>query len=207
MWISTLTAMFAFFLNVSVAEAHVTVWPQETTTNAYEKYTVRVPVEKEMNTTEVELEVPKGVDVVSVLPMSTWDYELKKDKEGRITHVIWKANDGGIGPNEFIEFAFIGANPSKPGKVSWKAVQTYADGSSVEWVGPPDSEEPASVTTIAAGDTVAPHGHTGSESASNEASQEAEAGAAADSSSNWLPIGLAALALLLSVISLFRNRT
>lgn len=187
-----------FFLMVPVADAHVTVNPSQSTTDAYEKYTVRIPVEKEINTTAVQLQVPGGVDLASVLPIDTWDYKLEEDDNGRVTSVIWTANDGGIGPNEFIEFSFIGANPSDPTEVSWKALQTYEDESVVEWVGEPDSEEPASVTTIAAGDTVAPNGD-------GEVAQKREDNNKSNSS-NWIPIGISILALLLALVGLFRKR-
>lgn len=206
-WMAALAALFAFILIAPVAEAHVTVWPQESATNAYEKYTVRVPVEKDINTTEVNLEIPEGVDVISVLPMPTWDYEVEKNADERITHVIWKANDGGIGPFEFIEFAFVGVNPDEPGEVSWKALQTYEDGSVVEWVGPPDSAEPASVTTITSESTVASDEGNGTATAAANAEPQGEMVAGtASGGSNWLPTLLASLALLLSVISLLRKR-
>lgn len=204
-----LSVMFAvglLFSIATVAEAHVTVNPTESTTNAYEKYTVRMPVEKDINTTELELEVPDGVDLVSVLPMDGWDYELKKDDSGSITSVTWTASDGGIKPNEFIEMSFIGANPSEPTDVSWKALQTYEDDSVVEWVGDPDSDEPASVTEIAEGDAAAPHGDHEDEGDSEAGGEEHDGEDHASTSSNMLPIGIASLALLLAIISLFRKK-
>jgi hypothetical protein len=33
-----------------------------------------------------------------------------------------------IGPNEFIEFPIVAANPDKEGSFKWKAVQTYDNG-------------------------------------------------------------------------------
>lgn len=208
-WFVSLLSLCFIFVVAHVAEAHVTVHPSESTTNAYEKYTVRVPVEKDDNTTEVTLQVPKKVSLVSVLPMNDWDYTLKKNKDGDITSVIWKAKKDGIGPNEFIEFSFIAANPSKPGEISWKALQKYADGSVVEWVGPPNAEEPASVTTIAKSDQAAPHDdhHAAKDESADQNSASDHVSGNSATSGNWLPIVLASVAILLSLISLFRKKT
>jgi uncharacterized protein YcnI len=185
----------------TVAEAHVVVNPSESTTNAYEKYTVRMPVEKDINTTGLTIEVPDGVDLVSVLPMESWDYDLEEDDDGRITSVVWTAKDGGIKPNEFVEMSFIGANPSEPADISWKALQTYEDDSVVEWTGAPDADEPASVTKIVEGDTVAPHEHEGDSEATGDTGDNS-----ASTTANWIPISMAGLALLLALISLFRKK-
>ncbi|MDY0393201.1 DUF1775 domain-containing protein [Virgibacillus halophilus] len=90
-WLVSLLSFCFIFAVAHAADAHVTVHPSESTTNAYEKYTVRVPVEKDNNTTEVTLQVPKKVSLVSVLPMNDWDYTLKKNKDGDISSVIWRA--------------------------------------------------------------------------------------------------------------------
>ncbi|WP_106498274.1 YcnI family copper-binding membrane protein [Lentibacillus sp. Marseille-P4043] len=205
--LGTFLALFAIgmFVMAPIAEAHVTVNPSESTTNAYEKYSVRIPVEKDINTTKVELQVPDGVNLVSVMPVNNWNYQLKKDDDERITSVTWTATAGGVKPNEFIEFSFIGANPSEPGEVSWKAFQTYEDGSVVEWTGPPDADEPASVTTITSGDEAAPHEEN--DSAATEDSQtDNDNESASDSNTNWIPIVISVLALLLALISLFRKK-
>ncbi|ASK64047.1 hypothetical protein CFK37_18740 [Virgibacillus phasianinus] len=77
-----LFAAFFLLLMTTVVSAHVTVHPSESTTNAYEKYAVRVPVEKDSHTTKVMLQVPDGVSLVSVLPMANWDYKLEKGDDG-----------------------------------------------------------------------------------------------------------------------------
>ena len=41
--------------------------------------------------------------------------------------------------------------PEEPGGYPWRATQTYEDGSTVEWTGAPDSEEPASVVEVVSG--------------------------------------------------------
>ncbi|MCM3080444.1 MULTISPECIES: YcnI family protein [Brevibacillus] len=202
-WMSSLLVAGAILTLSSAAQAHVNVYPKETTTGAYEKYTVRVPVEKDVNTVKVKLEFPSGVKVSTVQPVPGWSYEFEKDAEGRNTALIWTATDGGIKAHEFMEFAFVGANPKEAGEVAWKAYQTYTDGEVVEWTGEQDSKTPASVTTIkegaGAGDG---HGHShGAETAAPAAGSEGTG-----SDGNSLPLVLSGLALLLSIISFFRKK-
>lgn len=207
-WLIGPLAMLLVFVVVPVASAHVTLHPEKSSTDAWEKYSVRVPVEKDMNTVKLELEVPDEVDLVNVMPKEGWDYELEKDDDENITSVTWEEIDGGIGPDEFTEFNFVGANPSEATDVSWNAYQTYEDDSVVEWDGDPDADEPASVTEVVEGDAEAQHDGDG-DSSSDEAAEETSADDSDNSSSgttNMLPIGIAVLALLLAVISLFRKK-
>lgn len=203
-WMIPLVALLVLFLTAPTVSAHVTLHPEESSTDAWEKYSVRVPVEKDMNTTELKLEVPDEVDLVNVMPKDGWDYELEKDENDTITSVTWEETDGGIGPNEFDEFYFVAANPSKPTKVGWNAYQTYEDGSVVEWDGESDAEEPASVTKVVDGDAEAEHDDNIAED--TETNDDSEDNTASGIN-GWLPITLAGLALLLAIISLFRKRT
>jgi uncharacterized protein YcnI len=191
-WLQTFAVLGALLAFAGTASAHVTVWPKETTTGAYEKYTVRVPVEKDINTTKVRLEFPAGFTMSTVQPIANWRYELEKDSEQRITAVTWTATGEGIKAHEFMEFAFVGKNPKETGTLAWKAYQTYADGSVVEWTGEPGTDTPASVTTIKQG--ADDHGHSAPEAASTGVS------------SGTISIVLSGSALLLSLISLFRKK-
>lgn len=199
-WMSSVLMAGAILTLASAAQAHVNVYPKESTTGAYEKYTVRVPVEKDVKTTKVKLEFPAEVKVSTVQPIPGWSYEFEKDKDGRNTALVWTATNGGIGPHEFAEFAFVGANPKEPGALSWKAYQTYADGEVVEWTGAADSQTPASVTTIKAGASGdAGHDH-------GQAAAPAEETAGSTGGSNTVPLVLSGLALLISIVSLFRKK-
>jgi uncharacterized protein YcnI len=204
-WILTATLASALlFATAGTASAHVTVWPKQSTTNAYEKYTVRVPVEKDQATTKVRLEFPAGVKVSTVKPVPGWNYEFEKDSEGRFTAITWTATNGGIKPHEFTEFDFVGKNPAEATTLSWKAYQTYADGSVVEWTGDKDSKTPASVTVIQQSTASDDH-HANDKHSQHETSAEQETASSA-STNNTLPLVLSGLALLLSAVSLFRKR-
>ncbi|GAB4074563.1 DUF1775 domain-containing protein [Barrientosiimonas marina] len=206
-WIAPLVVLLALFLTAPAASAHVTLHPEKSSTDAWAKYTVRVPVEKDMNTTKLELDVPEEADLVSVMPKEGWDYELEKDDDDVITSVTWEATDGGVGPNEFTEFNMVVTNPSEPTDVSWNAYQTYEDGSVVEWDGGPDSDEPAPVTKVVSGDATAQHSDDNDSSDATQADDNTDEASTTSGGSNWLPITLSAVAILLAVISLFRKRS
>lgn len=127
--------------------AHAVVFPRQSTTGGYEKYVLRVPNEKAIATTKVELYFPAGLRVTSFAEVAGWQLEVVTDSAKAITAAIWT---GTLEPQRFIEFPFVAANPKTDTKLEWPAYQTYADGERVEWTGPEGSKRPASVTTIAA---------------------------------------------------------
>ena len=113
---------------------------------------LRVPNEKAVATTKVELHFPAGRagDVVRRVP--GWQLEIVTDSAKAITAAIWT---GTLPPQRFIEFPFVAVNPKTDTRLEWPAYQTYADGQRVEWTGPEGSKRPASVTTIGAPPRVA----------------------------------------------------
>jgi len=146
-------AVLAITLFSSVGWAHVTVWPRTASNGGFEKYTVRVPTEGNVATTAVELMLPEGVTFVAVAAPVGHAYQLKKSGE-RVSGIVWTMK---IAPGEFAEFSFMARNPKEGKSIVWKAVQTFADGTKAEWVGPPGDKRPASVTQLSAGE--AGHAH------------------------------------------------
>src|SRR5690348_6628057 len=132
--------------------AHAVVFPKTSATGAYEKYVLRVPNEKAVATTKVEIHFPAGLRVTSFADVPGWKLEVITDSAKAITGAIWTGN---LPPQRFAEFPFVAANPKTDTKLEWPAYQTYADGEKVEWTGPEGSKSPASVTTIAAAPTPA----------------------------------------------------
>lgn len=200
-WISTIVLTSTFITFSGIASAHVTVWPKETKTNTYERYTVRVPVEKNSNTIKVRLEFPTGMSIGNVLPVPGWDYKLEKNSEGRFSAITWTATNGGIKPNEFQEFGLSGKNPKDPGTLVWKAYQTYADGTTVEWIGDKDAKTPAPTITVKANVKAANETAQNSQPTTVPNAQDAPTG-----SNNTLPLALSGIAILLSIINFFRKR-
>jgi uncharacterized protein YcnI len=194
----------AALLTVGTASAHVTVFPKETVQGASEKYTVRVPNEKELPTTKVEVRFPlDDVSVSRFEPKPGWKYEVAKDSTGKISSVVWTAAGDGVLPGEFVEFSFQAKAGDKAVKIAWKAYQTYKDGSVVEWVGADGSDKPASVTNVTAkqaGASTDSHGNTSTAAANTNASQPA---ASSTGAASQLPLYLSAAALVLSLAALF----
>ncbi|SFU93156.1 Uncharacterized protein YcnI [Alicyclobacillus macrosporangiidus] len=188
--------------------AHVTVSPKTSTTGAWEKYTMRVPTEKDVPTVKVVLKVPDGVTFEQYEPVPGWTVSEDKDASGRVTRVTWTATGAGIAPGQFQEFSFVGQNPKQAGSVAWDAYQYYKDGSIVEWTGQPGADTPHSVTDILA---AAPAGTqpagtantTGAPAAgTNTAAPAAPASGTAESRAPGWPGIVSVIALVLSVISL-----
>lgn len=134
------------------AWAHVRVFPDAGNMQApacgYTKFVVRVPVEKPIATTRIDLFVPKGMIVYAVEPKPNWQFNLQRTR-GVVTTITWSG--GRLNPYEFDEFAFLAATPRVSGSVNWDAWQYYEDGSIVKWTGKPGAETPHSVTEITAG--------------------------------------------------------
>lgn len=135
------------------AWAHVVVSPEEVRAGDYETLTVSVPTEKEIPTTEIRVEVPEGFLLSGVQPVPGWEYSFEEDG-GIVTAVTFSG--GEIRPREFQQFLVQAQAPEEPGEYPWKAIQTYEDGSVVEWVGSPESEEPASVIEVVSGGSESP---------------------------------------------------
>ncbi|HET7584342.1 MAG TPA: YcnI family protein [Gemmatimonadaceae bacterium] len=126
--------------------AHAVVYPRRSTPGAYEKYVLRVPNEKNVPTTRVEIRFPADVRVVSFADVPGWELHVLTDSAGRVTGAVWT---GTLPPARFVEFPFVAVNPRTASRIVWPAFQTYADGDRVEWTGPEESERPASATEIA----------------------------------------------------------
>jgi uncharacterized protein YcnI len=128
--------------------AHAVVQPAEAPPGAYQRYVLRVPTEREVPTTRVEIRFPAAVTVVSFADVPGWELEVVTDSAGRIVGAAWT---GSLPPQRFVEFPFVAVNPREDLTIAWPVTQTYAGGEVVEWAGPEDSETPASVTHVTAG--------------------------------------------------------
>jgi uncharacterized protein YcnI len=128
-----------------IAFAHAVVFPKVSTTGTFERYVLRVPNEKTVATTRVEIRFPAGVRVTSFEDVPGWQLEVLSDSAKHITGAVWT---GTLAPQRFVEFPFSAANPKTEAQVAWPTLQTYADGEVVEWTGPEGSKRPASSTSI-----------------------------------------------------------
>jgi uncharacterized protein YcnI len=138
---------FVALLFPSIASAHAVVFPKRSAHGAYEKYVLRVPNEKDVPTTRVEIRFPAGLRVVSFSDVAGWQLQEIRDSANAVIGAVWT---GTLPPERFVEFPFVAVNPKEDATLTWPAYQTYSTGERVEWTGPADAEKPASSTTIAA---------------------------------------------------------
>ncbi|MFC0213959.1 YcnI family protein [Paenibacillus chartarius] len=201
MSISALALLIGLMAFAAAASAHVVVYPQQSTQGSYEKFTVRVPSEKQ-NTSTVKVEIrlsPADVSVSRVEPKAGWTYQMTKDTTGAVTSIVWTAQGDGLAATEFTEFNMSGKVGDNATAITWKAYQTYKDGEVVEWVGASGSDKPASVTKVNAkpAGAAAAGGHdTG---AAHTADTAASSGAG---EASQLPLILSIVAVVLGALSL-----
>src|SRR6185437_14193434 len=106
----TAAVLVAASLVCAVALAHIRIYPTESTHGAREKYTMRVPNEKQVATIRVEGEFPGALNVYDFEFKPGWKLDFKKDAKGNITGATWT---GKVMPYEFVEFGMLGLNPKE----------------------------------------------------------------------------------------------
>jgi uncharacterized protein YcnI len=141
----TATALLTF-LSAQLVVAHITIWPKESAPGARERYTMRVPNEKQVNSIKIEAEFPAELKLYDFEFKPGWKIDFKKDDKGNIIGATWT---GTIVPYEFIEFGMLGINPKEgTGSLVWKFVQYYDNGTKEEFTGPLGSPYPSPVVTL-----------------------------------------------------------
>jgi hypothetical protein len=183
------------------AAAHSVVLPFSSRPADLQLYTVIVPTEADAATTEVALKVPEGIDFLLVKETPGWTIKVER-RNDRIDVVRWT---GSAAPDLFAEFRLIARNPILEGDLPWRITQTYSNGETVRWIGPPGSEFPASVTRLS--ETAAPvdvaTGLNGGATSSGTGGPQSEAtSASSGDSSDWVARAGAGAAVLLGLATL-----
>jgi uncharacterized protein YcnI len=150
-------ALLAFLAASAAAQAHIQVSPTVVAPGDSVQFTFLVPGETGQPTTRVEISIPPDVLPFAYGDTPGWDRRVVEAANGGVEKVVWTGNAPADG---FAEFSFLAGVPEQPGTLEWKAIQEYADGEVVRWIGAPDSEEPAPVTQI---DPNAPRQNAGGE--------------------------------------------
>jgi uncharacterized protein YcnI len=184
------------------AAAHVTVQPAASRPADLQRYRLLVPNERESDaTTGVDLRLPTGVTFALVETAPGWRTSSVK-RGSEFSELRWRS--GRIAPGEYAALHFIVRNPVKIGPVAWKALQRYADGTIVRWIGSPGSDQPAPVTKLSEDavpvDVVSTHGEQ-----TPAASAPARASTTADKASggrDGLTLAIAILAAALGAVAL-----
>lgn len=129
---------------VAAAGAHVSVLPARVAEGETQEFTIRVPVERDIATTEVRVTFPDEITVYSFAePPAGWTMRPQRSRDGRFTGVVYR---GRVGPNRYVDFTVLGT-PFATGEAVWPAEQVYADGRVKPWTGPPEKPGEASAET------------------------------------------------------------
>ena len=144
---STLVACAASALVLApIASAHVEISPNKVPVNSDALLTLQVPTELKVPTVKLEVKLPAGLQEVAVQAKPGW---TSSNKNGVVT---WSG--GKIDPGQFDEFGLITHVPNTPGKeFIFPALQTYANGKVVRWIGTESSDTPAPRITLEAAST------------------------------------------------------
>ena len=227
-------AAIGLTLGAGIASAHVTVNPDTAVAGSYTKLTFRVPNESaKASTVKVTVKFPMDHPFASVslkkepgwtatTTTSKLSTPISDDDNATITSAVssitWTADAGGkIALGEFAEFDVSVGPVPKVASLAFDAVQTYDDGSVVNWNQPTpasgeEPEHPAPVLTIEpAAITAAPATAAGGSAAVPTVTAAAAAPAATSSSDNTartlgvVGIIVGAIGLLVAAVAL-RNR-
>jgi len=189
-------AALALLLLPSAADAHVTVQPATAPSGGFARLDLVVPNERsDAGTVKVDVQLPPGVISASYEPVPGWTVRFKREKlstpvktedgfevDEQISQVTWTGHGarGVIPPGAFQEFGLQVKLPTgKAGEqLAFKALQTYAGGEVVRWIGPPDSDEPAPTITLTPAVSSGGHGVTSTSEAGDQASTAATTTAA-----------------------------
>ena len=199
-------------LAAGIASAHVTVDAPGAEEGGYTVLTFKVPTESATaGTTALKVTLP-GFKVAGTEPLAGWKSVVDKDGSQLATSVTWTADPGvSIGPGQFQRFVLSVGPLPKEKELSFDAVQTYSDGTVVNWdqaanADGSEPEHPAPSITLAEGTgdghdddahAVAPSSHT-------------EAAATTDTTARWLGgagLALGALGAALGLGAVIRKRT
>ena len=216
------------------ASAHVRVDGPDAVQGGYSVLTFRVPTESETaSTVGLSITFPTETPIASVStqPKAGWTAKVTMAKlptpittdDGKVTDyvskVAWTADraSDGIKPGEFDTFAVSAGPLPAVAALSFPALQTYSDGTSVNWneasANGAEPEHPAPTVALAAASgssasaTPTPSGQGSASSAPAAAPAAGATSAAAAGSSGWGIGGLVAgvLALIVAIAALART--
>ncbi|MBC1538010.1 YcnI family protein [Listeria seeligeri] len=198
LFIILLAALFVPFQ----VSAHVSVLPSESTVEAWETYTMKVPSEKNVASKKIVLKIPKNTSFESYEPVAGWKTTI--DKENNM--VTWQTEGDGIEQGQFQRFSFIAKNPSETGDIAWNAYQYYEDGSIVEWVGAEDSETPHATTKIIKESTKTSSGSHGEVIAGAENTSNDSNSANDNKILLWTALAISVLALITGIFAIINRK-
>jgi uncharacterized protein len=158
----------AVLLSAGPAWAHVEIDPSSAPAGASVVFGLRVPTEEPTaSTVRLDVQFPTTHPFANVLVEQKpgWTFTTQTTQLSKpittgdgtftsaVTEVSWVATAGGIPPGAFDVFNVFATLPTGTGRLTFKAVQTYSDGTVVSWIevptkGAPPPEHPAPVLTL-----------------------------------------------------------
>jgi uncharacterized protein YcnI len=212
------------FALTGVAQAHVEIQPASVPGGGESVIAFHVPNESDSaSTVSVKVLLPKNRPIGEVATTATpgWTVTTKTrtlakpiEVEGEkldsvVSQVTWRATGGGIAAGQFQDFDLsLGTLPDS-GKLVFNAVQTYSDGTTVNWNEvsadksvEPEHPAPTLILTTAAADSAADATPATTQADAGESAQAAPVPTQGDggSDSAW-PVMLAGAALVVSLLT------
>jgi uncharacterized protein YcnI len=194
--LSAVMTGFALLLP-AIASAHVIVTPSQAGIGQELVFNVSCPNEQQTPIVKLTLDIPKTVTDVVPTEKDGWTITTATNgsmSDPEITAITWTGTTSNIPVGQREDFGFGAQLPGTAATVDWKAYQTYADGTVVHWDQKPAGSDdasgdagPYSVTKVV-NDLTAP-----------------ASGTTTKSGSNTLSVGIAILALIVSVAAILRR--
>jgi uncharacterized protein YcnI len=214
-----IAAMFcslALVIGVNPALAHVSVKPAEVGVGAYQNFAVSVPNERETSTVGVRLVIPEGLESVMPNVKPGWIIETKhpvdadsnsesEDHHEAVTEIVWTGGTVPVGQRD--EFVFSAKTPAEETTLTWKAYQTYSDGTVVAWELGKNDVQPKDKDGKADYSKFGPASHTIVIDDLAISDEPSSTPSESTGNSDSLPILLSVLALGLSGYTLVRQST
>ncbi|PRZ29497.1 uncharacterized protein CLV47_1336 [Antricoccus suffuscus] len=169
----------AVMAGAGAAFAHVTVSSPNAAKGGYATVAVKVPTESDTaSTVGIKLQLPTDAPFksVTIQPKAGWTYSVDKSGD-TVSAITWTATGDGIKPGEFDTFNIsVGPLPTDKDSVTFKAIQTYSDGTTVNWVeeasGSTEPEHPAPALTLSSAPATSAHGASASSAPATSASAD-----------------------------------
>jgi uncharacterized protein YcnI len=139
-----LTTLCGALILTSSAWAHAEISPPVTKSKALQLFTLAVPTEKAgLTTTKIELTPPASFGIDSFVAEPGWQRSLQQTGSGNsavIQKITWTGGHTPTGEDSVFQFL---ASPNSNKTYTFRVLQTYSDGSIVDWSGPESSDTPA----------------------------------------------------------------
>jgi uncharacterized protein YcnI len=139
------TALIAVLAVPALALGHARVSPAVSISGQLQLYSLAVPTEKAgVTTSKVVLTVPRGFGIDSFVPPPPgWRQRVRSTGSGDsavVQRVTWSGGRTPTGEDSLFQFL---AQPAAAKDYAFRVVQTYSDGSIVDWAGSESSAAPA----------------------------------------------------------------